>query len=41
MGKPLTKVNLAGIELKNWLLPASGTFGYGQEYRELPDLNVS
>lgn len=40
MGKPLTKVNLAGIELKNPVMPASGTFGYGQEYRELFDLNV-
>lgn len=40
MGKPLTKVNLAGIELKNPVMPASGTFGYGQEYRDLFDLNV-
>ena len=30
MGKPLTKVNLAGIELKNPVMPASGTFGYGR-----------
>lgn len=40
MGKPIIKVNLAGIELKNPVMPASGTFGYGQEYRELFDLNV-
>ena len=40
MGKPITKVNLAGIELKNPVMPASGTFGYGQEYRDLFDLNV-
>ena len=40
MGKPITKVNLAGNELKNPVMPASGTFGYGQEYRDLFDLNV-
>ena len=40
MGKPIAKVNLAGIELKNPVMPASGTFGYGQEYRDLFDLNV-
>ena len=33
-------VNLAGVELKNPIIPASGTFGYGQEYAELYDLNV-
>lgn len=40
MGKPIIKVNLAGAELKNPVLPASGTFGYGQEYKDLYDLNV-
>lgn len=40
MGKPVAKVNLAGIELKNPIMPASGTFGYGQEYKDLYDLNV-
>ena len=34
-----TKVNLAGIELKNPVMTASGTFGSGQEYSEFVDLN--
>ena len=33
-------VNLAGVELKNPIVPASGTFGYGREYAELYDLNI-
>ena len=33
------KVNLAGIELDNPVIPASGTFGYGQEFAELYDIN--
>ena len=33
-------VDLAGVELKNPIIPASGTFGYGREYAELYDLNV-
>ena len=33
-------VNMAGVELKNPIIPASGTFGYGREYAELYDLNV-
>ena len=33
-------VNLAGVELKNPIIPASGTFGYGREDAELYDLNV-
>lgn len=33
-------VRLAGVELKNPVIPASGTFGYGREYAELYDLNV-
>lgn len=33
-------VNLAGVELKNPIIPASGTFGYGREYAGLYDLNV-
>ena len=40
MGKTVTRVSLAGIELKNPVMPASGTFGYGQEYKDLFDLNV-
>ena len=33
-------VSLAGVELKNPIIPASGTFGYGREYAELYDLNI-
>lgn len=33
-------VKLAGVELKNPIIPASGTFGYGREYAELYDLNI-
>ena len=33
-------VNLAGVELRNPIIPASGTFGYGREYAELYDLNI-
>lgn len=34
-----TKVNLAGVELKNPVMTASGTFGSGNEYGEFVDLN--
>ena len=34
-----TKVNLAGVELKNPVMTASGTFGSGAEYSEFVDLN--
>lgn len=34
-----TKVNLAGIELKNPVMTASGTFGSGEEYSEMVNLN--
>ena len=34
-----TKVNIAGVELKNPVMTASGTFGSGQEYSEFVDLN--
>ena len=34
-----TRVNLAGVELKNPVMTASGTFGSGAEYGELVDLN--
>ena len=36
-----TKINLAGIELKNPVMTASGTFGSGMEYSEFVDLNQS
>ena len=34
-----TRVTLSGIELENPVIPASGTFGYGQEFAELYDIN--
>lgn len=34
------EVSLAGVTLKNPIIPASGTFGYGREYAELYDLNL-
>ena len=34
-----TKVNIAGIELKNPVMTASGTFGSGMEYSELTDIS--
>lgn len=34
-----TKVSLAGVELKNPVMVASGTFGSGAEYSEFVDLN--
>jgi dihydroorotate dehydrogenase (NAD+) catalytic subunit len=33
------KVNLAGVELENPVMTASGTFGSGEEYSEFVDLN--
>ena len=33
-------VNLAGVTLKNPIIPASGTFGYGREYAGLYDLDI-
>lgn len=38
MGK--LNVNLSGLELKNPLIPASGTFGYGFEFSDIYDLNI-
>jgi dihydroorotate dehydrogenase (NAD+) catalytic subunit len=35
----LLKVEIAGIHFKNPVLTASGTFGYGLDFRELIDLN--
>ncbi|MCR4956628.1 MAG: dihydroorotate dehydrogenase [Lachnospiraceae bacterium] len=34
-----TKVSIAGVELKNPVMVASGTFGSGMEYSEFVDLN--
>jgi dihydroorotate dehydrogenase (NAD+) catalytic subunit len=37
--KPRLSINFAGIKLKNPVLTASGTFGYGEEYAGFVDLN--
>ena len=37
--KPNLEVKIAGIKLKNPVMTASGTFGYGQEYAPFVDLN--
>ena len=34
-----TSVNIAGVELENPVMTASGTFGSGAEYGEFVDLN--
>ncbi|MDH5661982.1 MAG: dihydroorotate dehydrogenase [Elusimicrobiota bacterium] len=39
MKTPNLAVELAGISLKNPVIVASGTFGYGEEYSDLVDLN--
>lgn len=33
-------VNLAGMQMDNPVVPASGTFGYGQEFSEFYDINI-
>jgi dihydroorotate dehydrogenase (NAD+) catalytic subunit len=38
--KPDLSVDFAGIKLKNPVLTASGTFGYGEEFAEFVDLNM-
>ncbi len=40
MGKPDLTVNLAGIEMRNPVMVASGTFGYGEEYAGLVDVKT-
>ena len=37
--RPDLSVNIAGIEMKNPVMTASGTFGYGEEYAAYVDLN--
>ncbi|RLB62225.1 MAG: dihydroorotate dehydrogenase [Deltaproteobacteria bacterium] len=39
MLRPNLEVEIAGIKFKNPVMPASGTFGYGQEYAPYLDLN--
>jgi dihydroorotate dehydrogenase (NAD+) catalytic subunit len=38
-GSPLA-ITLCGISLRNPVIAASGTFGYGVEFEKLVDLNV-
>jgi len=40
MSKPDLSVSLGPLELKNPVMTASGTFGYGQEYEGLLDVNL-
>ena len=35
-----TKVVLSGLELDNPIIPASGTFGFGKEFKEFYDINI-
>ena len=35
-----TRINLAGVELQNPVIPASGTYGFGGEFREFYDPNI-
>ena len=35
-----TKVSLSGLILDNPVIPASGTFGFGQEYKDFYDINI-
>lgn len=37
--KPDLSLTMAGIKMKNPVMVASGTFGYGEEYAQLVDLN--
>ncbi len=34
------RVNLCGVELKNPVIPASGTFGFGREFDEIYDISL-
>jgi len=40
VGKIDMRVNIGGIAMKNPVMVASGTFGYGPEYADLVDLNM-
>lgn len=39
LDKPDLSVNIAGLRLKNPVMTASGTFGYGEEYSEFFDIS--
>jgi len=34
------RVNLAGLEMDNPVVPASGTFGFGKEFKDFYDINI-
>ncbi len=34
------RVNLAGMKMDNPVVPASGTFGFGQEFKDFYDINI-
>ncbi|MFH1699484.1 MAG: dihydroorotate dehydrogenase [Candidatus Zixiibacteriota bacterium] len=38
--KPNLKIEIAGVKFKNPVMVASGTFGYGEEFENLIDLNA-
>ena len=40
MERKKLSVNICGVELKNPLIAASGTFGFGREYDELYDISI-
>lgn len=35
-----TEINLCGIKIDNPIIPASGTFGFGEEFSRLYDINI-
>lgn len=40
ISKSLLNINLAGIEMKNPIMPASGCFGFGRDYAKYYDLSI-
>lgn len=34
------RVHLPGLDMKNPIMPASGTFGFGEDFKDLYDLNI-
>ena len=34
------EVTLSGLKLDNPIIPASGTFGYGMEFKDFYDINI-
>lgn len=35
-----TSINLSGLQLDNPIIPASGTFGFGKEFKDFYDINI-